>query len=174
MGLRWRDVDIANGAIHVERACDPDARVFVEPKSRAGRRRVPVAGALRDALPDLRAGLDRVDPEELILGDRPGGPFSYEPMITRARAAWKRAELDSVGLHAARHTCASVMIAAGVNVKALSEFLGHASITITLDRYGDLLPGSIAEATTLLDAFLDRTAARTAARDGEPLQTGDS
>jgi integrase len=133
MGLRWRDVDIANGAIHVERACDPDARVFVEPKSRAGRRRVPVVGALRDALLDLRAGLDCVDPEELILGDRPGGPFSYEPMIARARAAWKRAELEPVGLHAACHTCASVMIAASVNVKALSEFLGHASITITLD-----------------------------------------
>jgi len=46
------------------------------------------------------------------------------------------------------------MIAAGVNVKALSEFLGHASITITLDRYGYLLPGSIAEAATRLDAFL--------------------
>jgi integrase len=39
-------------------------------------------------------------------------------------------------------------------VKALSTFMGHASITITLDRYGHLLPGSIAEAATLLDAFL--------------------
>jgi integrase len=49
------------------------------------------------------------------------------------------------------------MIAAGVNVKALSEFLGHASITITIDRYGHLLPGSHAEATSLMDAFLERT-----------------
>ncbi len=48
------------------------------------------------------------------------------------------------------------MIAAGVNLKALSEFLGHASIAITLDRYGHLLPGSIAEATALLDAYLGR------------------
>lgn len=51
------------------------------------------------------------------------------------------------------------MIAAGVNVKALSEFVGHASITITLDRYGHLLPGSIAEATALLDAYLARATA---------------
>jgi integrase len=51
------------------------------------------------------------------------------------------------------------MIAAGVNLKALSEFLGHASITISLDRYGHLLPGSIGEATKLLDAYLAGAAA---------------
>ena len=65
------------------------------------------------------------------------------------------------------------MIAAGVNVKALSEFLGHSSITITLDRYGHLLPGSIAEATTLLDAFLARTGERTGERIEESLQIED-
>ena len=65
-------------------------------------------------------------------------------------------------------------IAAGVNVKALSEFLGHASITITLDRYGHLLPGSLAEATTLLDSFHARTGARTGAPDAKALQGGDS
>ncbi len=82
--------------------------------------------------------------------------FDYDAVVARARAGWAEAKLEPIGLHAARHTAASVMIAAGVNVKALSEFLGHASITITLDRYGHLLPGSIAEATTLLDAYLDR------------------
>jgi len=46
------------------------------------------------------------------------------------------------------------MIAAGVNLKALSAFLGHASITITLDLYGHLLPGSIAEAAAQHDAYL--------------------
>jgi hypothetical protein len=50
------------------------------------------------------------------------------------------------------------MIAAGVNVKALSEFMGHSSITITLDRYGHLLPGSEEEAAGLLDAYLERSA----------------
>jgi integrase len=48
------------------------------------------------------------------------------------------------------------MIAAGVNLKALSTFMGHASITITLDRYGHLLPGSEAEAAGLLNAYLAR------------------
>jgi integrase len=174
MALRWGDVDVANGTIHVERSYDPKADRFVAPKSRAGRRRVPIAGALRDELLDLRAATDQVDPHALVFGDSPADPFSYDPMIARARAAWKQAGLDPVGLHPARHTCASVMIAAGVNVKALSEFLGHASITITLDRYGHLLPGSIDEAATLLDAYLDRTTAPTTARPEISLHTEDS
>lgn len=46
------------------------------------------------------------------------------------------------------------MIAAGVNIKALQTFMGHASITVTLDRYGHLLPGSENQAADLLDAYL--------------------
>jgi integrase len=52
------------------------------------------------------------------------------------------------------------MIAAGVNAKALSTFMGHASITITLDRYGHLFPGSEEEAAELLDAYLERVNTR--------------
>jgi integrase len=48
------------------------------------------------------------------------------------------------------------MIAAGVNAKALSTFMGHANIGITLDLYGHMMPGSEAEAATLLDAYLAR------------------
>jgi integrase len=48
------------------------------------------------------------------------------------------------------------MIAAGVNLKALSTFMGHATISITLDRYGHLMPGSEAEAAALLDAYLSQ------------------
>ena len=46
------------------------------------------------------------------------------------------------------------MIAAGVNAKALSTFMGHANIAITLDLYGHLFPGSENEAAALLDSYL--------------------
>jgi integrase len=59
-----------------------------------------------------------------------------------------------VTLHECRHTFASLMIAAGVNPKALQTFMGHSSITVTLDRYGHLFPGSEEEAAVLLDAYL--------------------
>lgn len=48
------------------------------------------------------------------------------------------------------------MIAAGVNAKALSTYMGHADVSITLDRYGHLMPGSEDEAAELLDTYLER------------------
>jgi hypothetical protein len=50
---------------------------------------------------------------------------------------------------------ASFMIAAGVNPKALSTFMGHSSIVVTFDLYGHLMPGTEAEGAALLDAYLD-------------------
>ena len=50
------------------------------------------------------------------------------------------------------------MIAAGINPKALSTYMGHSSITITLDRYGHLLPGNETEAAHLLDTWLQQHA----------------
>ena len=88
-------------------------------------------------------------------------------MTRRAQGAWKTAELEPIGLHEARHTFASLMIAAGVNAKTLSVYMGHSSITITLDRYGHLFPGNEAQAATLLDGFLERaTGAKTGANSG--------
>jgi integrase len=59
------------------------------------------------------------------------------------------------------------MIAAGVNAKALSTYMGHSTISITLDRYGHLMPGNEVEAAGLLDDYLARadTAARLAQLD---------
>ena len=58
------------------------------------------------------------------------------------------------------------MIAAGVNAKALSAYMGHANISITLDRYGHLMPGNEEQAADLLDGYLQRSA-EAAARAGE-------
>jgi integrase len=109
---------------------------------------------LRTRLLALKIASRRPTPDALVFGDDTDVPFDYKPLLERTRAAWQAAKLAPMGLHTARHTAASLMIAAGVNVKALSTFMGHASITITLDRYGHLLPGSIAEAASLLDALL--------------------
>jgi integrase len=49
------------------------------------------------------------------------------------RSAWKGAELDRITLHEYQHTYASLMIAAGVNAKALSEYIGHSKIAVTMD-----------------------------------------
>jgi integrase len=64
--------------------------------------------------------------------------------------------LEPIGLHEARHTFASLMIAAGVNAKALSMIMGHATIAITFDVYGHLMPGGEDEARERVDGYLER------------------
>ena len=79
-----------------------------------------------------------------------------------------RAGLEPIGLHECRHSYAAYMIAAGINYKALSTYMGHSSVTITLDRYGHLMPGNESEAANLLDSYLARATTATA----PPTRTG--
>jgi integrase len=138
--------------IRVERGYDPKAREYVTPKSRAGTRSVPITAELRGYLAAHKLRLGRAD--GLLFGAAADRPFDPGVVAARARLAWKAARLAPIGLHEARHTFASLMIAAGVNAKALSTMMGHASLTITYDRYGHLMPGAEQESADLLDAYI--------------------
>jgi integrase len=162
--LLWDDLDLAKGVIHVRHSWDPK-KGPVAPKSRAGIRRVPIPAALRDSVVEHR--MRNQTATGLVFGRSPDQPFNPSTIGRRAKTAWKRENerraqqelelLSPITLHEARHTFASpLMIAAGVNAKALSSYMGHSSITITLDRYGHLMPGNEAEAAELLDAYLIR------------------
>ena len=78
-------------------------------------------------------------------------------LTMKAKRRWKAVGLKPIGLHECRRTFASMMIAADVNAKALCDYIGHASIAITMDRYGHLMPGSEAEAAERLNDYLART-----------------
>jgi integrase len=147
--------------IRVERGWDPSAGP-IELKSKAGRRKVPIPAVLRECLTDQLARCGRTG-SDLIFGRSDDLPFVPNRVQERADEAWEDAELRRLTPHACRHTFASLMIAAGVNAKALSTFMGHSNISITLDRYGHLMPGSEEEAAALLDAYL--AAQRTANTD---------
>jgi integrase len=151
IGLRWDDVDLAAGVLRVERGWDMEVGE-VGPKSRVGRRSVPISAVLHDYLAEHRM---ECDGSGRVFGDRPRWVAAAND---RARAPWTEAGLPAMTLHGARHTFASLMIAAGVNAKALSVFMGHSNIAITMDLYGHLMPGSEAEAAGLLDAYLAREA----------------
>jgi len=125
----------------------------IELKSRAGRRKVPVAAVLRDHLVEHRMRSGRTG-SDLIFGNAPHSPFTGNMLQRRADKAWAEAGMERITPHACRHTFASLMIAGGVNAKALSTFMGHTTISITLDRYGHLMPGSEEEAAGMLDTYL--------------------
>ena len=153
-GLEWLQVDLEQRLIRVEHGWDRFAGL-IEPKSRAGKRRVPISETLRTQLIAHRLQQGR-GAEGFVFCRPDGRPFEPTTVLSRARKAWERARLEPIGLHECRHTYAAFMIAAGVNTKALSTYMGHSTITITLDRYGHLLPGNEREAASLLDSWLER------------------
>jgi integrase len=122
----------------------------IEPKSIAGRRKVPIVAVLRDYLVEHRLrGADG-----LVFARDGDTPSATASISQRANKTWKVAKLTPITLHECRHTFASLMIAAAVNPEALQTFMGHSSITVTLARYGHLFPDSEGEAAVLLDAHL--------------------
>src|SRR5207245_9983868 len=120
-----------------------------------GLRRVRLSKPLRASLAAHRL-LAGGEVDELVFGRGLERAFCPEALVRRARVAWKEAKLDPIGLHECRHSYAAFMIAAGINAKALSSYMGHSSITVTLDRYGHLMPGSEREAALMLAAYLER------------------
>jgi integrase len=153
--LTWDHVDLRAGVIRVRWAYDNKTHERIPPKSRAGVRNVPIPSALRTHLTAHRLASGRQ--EGLVFGNGTR-PLSPQAAYDRADRRWKKAGLNKIRFHECRHTFASFMIAAGVNAKALSVYMGHSSVTITFDRYGHLMPGNEAEAAGLLDAYLANVA----------------
>ena len=154
--LRWDDIDLANRRINVERGWD-DEEGEQDGKSEAARRSVPVVRPLARELAahKLRSGRDG---DALVFGMTATHPFDPSTVRRRALAAWAAAGLEPISLHEGRHTCASGLIASGANAKTIQTVMGHATIAVTFDVYGHLMPGGLDEALDAFDAYLDRAA----------------
>src|SRR5262249_12511806 len=94
----------------------------------------------------LALGMGR-DDDATILQDYNGKPMSPGGISK----AWERA-MCGCTLHALRHTHASTLIAAGVDILTVSRRLGHASPSITLDVYGHLIHGADDRAAKVMEA----------------------
>lgn len=151
MALKWDAVDLKAGTIEVRASWDVEFGPQ-ETKNRT-RRRVPICAVLRESLTMHR--LRQAPNVPLVFGESSHRPFSPTRLAERADGAWEAAGLKRITLHECRHSYASISIAAGLNAKSLCDYMGHASILTTFDRYGHLMPGSHNEAASLLDAYLD-------------------
>jgi integrase len=160
--LRWGDVDLDGAVLRVERAVEQTkAGLRIKgPKSRHGRRSISLPTAVVDA---LRAHRVEQLQQRLVLGL--GRPGPDDPLFTLADATpwkpdylsrtWRQAvtdlELPDVSLHALRHSHASALISAGVDVLTISRRLGHATAAFTLTVYGHLFTNTDAVAAKAID-----------------------
>ena len=135
-GLQWGDVDWNSGKIHVRRSLWKGQ--FHTPKSKTSIRQVDMPPFLVSELKKWRIRCP-ISKDELVFPNTDGEPSNhYTVFKNHFKPALRRAGLRHVTFHSLRHSNASMRIQYGQNIKYLSTQLGHASIDITLDRYGHL------------------------------------
>ena len=176
--LQVDDIDFEAGLVRVRRGWD-DVEGEINPKTFAGARNIPMVGELRRICRAHKLQTGRHG-HQLFLGRTPVDPFY--PSTVRARAlkawGWKQTRqpephgprtiwvkarpdaLDPLTPHEARHCAASYMIAAGMDWKKITEFLGHSDVRTTYNRYGKVVPEDLGPAAAQLDDYFERTRAR--------------
>ena len=143
LGLQWGDLDWASSSIRVRRSLYKGK--FVEPKSARGYRTISMTPHLESTLRRHRLASPHSE-ADLVFCGQTGGPLDPDNLVKREfLPALRRAGLRQIRFHDLRHTFASLMIHQGENVKLIQEALGHASVQVTIDRYGHLLPGGGSE-----------------------------
>jgi integrase len=130
---------------------------FGPPKTSHSRRTIDLPAFLRDMLHEhLTLPLGGSEPDALVFTAKDGGPLRQGLFYGRYfRPATKKAlppHLHKLRFHDLRHATASLLIAAGVSLPVIQAVLGHSSITVTIDRYGHLVPGLLEAAAGVLDA----------------------
>jgi integrase len=153
LGLRASRVDLLRGSVDVcENLVDVSGHLhFGPPKTRAGRRVVPLPRIAVDALHEHLTALE-AGPGDLVFRAAEGGPVR---LAGWRRRYWKPA-VEAAGLaplrpHDLRHSAVALWIAAGATPNEVAKRAGHTSVVTVLDRYGHLLPGSGDRVTAALD-----------------------
>jgi integrase len=147
-GLTWADVDLSSGFVHIRRA-KPGATAT---KTHAARS-VPMNATLHR----LFAALCPADPDPaaLVFATRSGK--AYSNLRRDFAEACDRANVRDFRFHDCRHTAASRLVMAGVDIRTVAEVLGHRGLRMTM-RYSHLSPAHIRTAVGRLDGSADRPA----------------
>ena len=163
---RWRSCPVLGATLSVQqtRIRGAEGLAYGSPKTAKGRRRIALDAATvvalrahrraQQAAERLLAGSIWQD-EDLVFCRQDGQPLDPDSVSQSFERLGARAGLPRIRLHDARHTAASLLLAAGVHPKVVQERLGHATIATTLDTYSHVLPGLGEDAAERLAAAID-------------------
>lgn len=165
-GLRWSDVDLDAKTLQVVRARvqHREGTTIEEPKTAKGYRTIALDDATAAALrrwrktqleEQLLMGAGWQGGHDLLVTEPDGSPTVPNTLATRFGRLLDAAGLPRIRLHDMRHTHATVLLNAGVPITVVSERLGHASVSITLDVYTHVQPGQDEEAAARAAAIVD-------------------
>jgi len=164
LALRWEDIDLKNGRISVRRSHVPlGMKVIVaQPKTRRGTRVVSIdpgtVAVLKKRLRqqrEERLAWEGAWEDTGLVFARENGSLIHPERVTKSFAsAVKKAAVPAIRLHDLRHTHATLALAAGIHPKIVSERLGHATVSLTLDVYSHAIPALSEEAAGVIAALV--------------------
>jgi len=156
-GLRRRHIDLVARTVRVvENAVEVRGEiVWGAPKTRAGRRTVPMPAGVQATLEEHLGTFVNSEAEALVFARAGGGVLRAGQWRARHwHPAVQAAGLEPLRPHDLRHTAVALWIAAGANPKQIATWAGHTSVSVVLDRYGHLFEGHEAVVLNRLDAFM--------------------
>jgi integrase len=165
LALRWGRIDLDRKLIQVREALEPapEGVRFKTPKTKAGRRDITLPDILADVLREyrkaqmvlrLKLGAGRLQDDDLLFTDIEGGPITPNTLSVAWFNFTKRIGMPEITFHALRHTHASQLIDAGVDIVTISKRLGHAKPDITLRVYSHLFRMDDGKAAAAINAAL--------------------
>lgn len=138
LGLEWQDVDMEKGILHIqktvyrEKNAEGEWQLFVDrPKTAASERMVPLPGYLAEDLRIYRIGAR----SEFVIENKKAERMSIRSYQYLFERLTEKAGVRKLNFHALRHTFATRALECGMDIKTLSELMGHKNATITLNRY---------------------------------------
>ena len=136
IALQWKDIDLTKGLLTISRSCHDTScgLVFGEPKTATSRRIIPLPKQL---LPKLKS--IKKNSRSSFVVSVGGNAVSVRSYQRSFELLLKKLKIDHRGFHSLRHTFATRALECGMDVKTLSEILGHKNPTITLNRYAHSL-----------------------------------
>lgn len=156
-GLQWKDIDFDKKEMHIRRTLGrlnvydgvkKTDIVIGEPKSERSKRTIPLQDFIIEMLGEWkekqqiekeRAGENYID-NDFVVANEFGGCVENRTYRDIYEKVLKIADVRYLHFHCLRHTFATRALEAGFDIKALSDILGHADASTTLNKYGHALP----------------------------------
>jgi integrase len=166
LALRWRYLDLAESRLMVVESAeklDNGEYIIKEPKTSNSIRAVTLPTSLVELLKTYRADQEllrvqlgiTLEPDDFVFIRPDGTPINPNAVTLAFKRIISKAGLKDIRVHDLRHTHATLMLLAGVHPKVVSERLGHANISITLNTYSHVLPGMQEEAAEKFDSIFE-------------------
>lgn len=152
LGLKWDDIDLTNGVIHVRRQIARiNGEVVEAPLKTKNAYRTLSIGP--DAIAILKTQ-GRNPSGDYVFPSPSGGPISPDSVLNMLHRVLERAGLPKVRFHDLRHTFATLALQNGVDVKTVSGMLGHFSAGFTLDTYAHVTTAAQRQAANTMGTVL--------------------